>query len=124
VSPAKLVTLDQVRAAYVAHGSMRAAGRALGVSGARVQAILARNGGAPPTLARSEREILDAITRLTGIVTRGPSIDQLAAEMGLTTRALRYRVSRLRKANLVFQDADGGILPTDAARERIRAVLA
>jgi predicted transcriptional regulator len=117
----KTITADQVREAYLNTGSMREAGKLLGVSGARVQAILAKNGGTPTVLPRADRELLETVTRLSLVVTRGPSVAQVADALGITPRALRYRCTNLRKANLVVADSEGGLLPTDAARALLNA---
>ena len=111
-------TLDEVRAAYAQTGSMRAAGKRLGISGQRVHQILTADGYEPP-LTPNERLILEAIVGLSTPVLRGPNTNQLAEKLGMKKRALQYRRARLRRLNLVYIDNDHGYLPTAEARPKL-----
>lgn len=110
---------DAVRAAYAETGSMRAAGAKLGISGSRVHQILRDSGGASRPLTTTDRELLAAIVELSWPVLRGPTPTALAEKLQISERALRYRIARLRKLNLIYTDADRGLLPTDDARGKL-----
>ena len=117
------ITPEMARAAYLREGTYAAAGASLGISGARVHAILTKDGSIVPR-PKGDAVLNALLERIVGMVTmveRGPTAVQLAEATGVTPRAVRFQITRLRKANLVFQDADGGVLPTAAARERIQA---
>jgi Mn-dependent DtxR family transcriptional regulator len=97
---------------------MRAAARLLGISAARVHQILTRDGAERP-LTTSDRAILEAIITLSTPVLRGPTAQELASTLGIKPRAVRYRLARLRRLNLIYVDPDRGYLPTDEARPKL-----
>jgi hypothetical protein len=65
---------------------------------------------------QNDRDFLRAVMAMTAPVPRGPAVASIAETLGLTPRAVRARVAKLLARNLVYYDAEDGLLLTAAGR--------
>jgi uncharacterized protein involved in type VI secretion and phage assembly len=66
-------------------------------------------------------ELLREIQDLAQVVIRGPSASAIAERFGLTDRAVRFRINKLHRLDLVTRDADNGIVLSPKGQEIMAA---
>lgn len=111
--PDKPPTLAEVRKAYAQSGSVRKAGKLLGISGSRVHQILQEHGIHDTPLRSSDRVMLEAIRDFHQRSACSIQAERLRKHLGIGERALRYRLARLRERGLITVDVENGYMPIE-----------